>query len=199
MYVSSRVKILGGAGGSGQTITVQEPGCGVVCFLPFALRGAFLPLTSRHSGSPSENQIDVQGAEDPGIASGCIWEADYCARIRCIRRIDGVLDPILTDSDGTADGDGQSNLAEVTLTLTDPLDGNSRFFITVAADPGNADGAHLSMPTLTGRIYAIERSHDLLTWSSLSVIIGDDTTRLIPVAGDPLERANFFRVEVSLP
>jgi endonuclease/exonuclease/phosphatase family metal-dependent hydrolase len=129
---------------------------------------------------------------------------------------DGLLDtveallgtnPLLTDSDGNgtadgaedADGDGQSNLAEVTLTLTDPLDGNSRFFITVAADPGNPDGAHLSMPTLTGRFYAIERSHDLLTWSPLSVIVGDDTTRLIPVAGDPLERANFFRVEVSLP
>ena len=55
------------------------------------------------------------------------------------------------------------------------------------------------MPTLTGRFYVIERSHDLLIWNPLSVIVGDDTTRLIPAVGDPLERANFFRVEVSLP
>ena len=75
----------------------------------------------------------------------------------------------------------------------------ARLFITVAGDPGNSDGANFSMPTLTGRFYVIERSQDLLIWNPLSVIVGDDTTRLIPAAGDPLERANFFRVEVSLP
>jgi len=60
-------------------------------------------------------------------------------------------------------------------------------------------GRTFPCPPLTGRFYVIERSHDLLIWNPLSVIVGDDTTRLIPVTGDPLERVNFFRVEVSLP
>ncbi len=114
--------------------------------------------------------------------------------------------PILadTDGDGTGDGeedadrDGQSNLAESLLTLTDPLDPNSRFTISIAPDPANPAGSVLSFPTLAGRTYTLERSHDLKLWHLLSNRAGDNTVQDLPAAGDPLESGNFFRVVVSL-
>ena len=44
---------------------------------------------------PSGDQKDVQSVEDPRITSGSIRKVDYRVRVRCIRRINGALDPIL--------------------------------------------------------------------------------------------------------
>jgi hypothetical protein len=123
--------------------------------------------------------------------------------------IEAVLgtNPLLTDSDGngTADGDEdadrdrQSNFAESILTLTDPLDPNSRFTFAIARPLGIPDRIVLTFPTLTGRTYSIERSHNLSSWSLRSSLPGDGTMKALPVAGDSLESANLFRVVVRMP
>ncbi len=114
--------------------------------------------------------------------------------------------PLLVDSDGDgvpdgeedADRDHQSNFAEAVLALTDPLDPNSRFIATPSPDPAHPHTTLLTFPSLSGRLYTIERSHDLLTWNFLSRHRGDGTTFTHPVAGDPHEDHNFFRVVLSM-
>jgi len=127
--------------------------------------------------------------------------------------LDGLPDPLeeelgtnprLADSDGDgtpdgeedADGDHQSNLAEFSLTQTDPLDPNSRFQIVVTSDPGVSHGALVTFPTLTDRNYTVFRSHDLVTWTSLLSLSGSGRFETRAVTGEPLAPVNFFRVEV---
>ncbi len=112
--------------------------------------------------------------------------------------------PKLVDSDGNgvpdgeedADGDRQSNLAELNLTQTDPLDPNSRFQITITSDPGVMHGALLSFATLPGRSYTIFHSNDLVTWAPLFSLPGSGRSETRAVTGTPLTPSNFFRVEV---
>ena len=51
----------------------------------------------------------------------------------------------------------------------------------------------------SNRSYLVERSHDLFSWSPLSTNPGNDAVQIIPVAGDPGQRGNFFRVGVTMP
>ncbi len=113
--------------------------------------------------------------------------------------------PQLSDSDGDgtpdgeedADRDGQSNLAELTLTQTDPLDASSRFQIAVAPIPGNPDGALVFFPTRAGLTYTISRSSDLQEWTPLLVLPGSGLEEVRTVAGDPAAHANLYRVAVT--
>ncbi len=114
-------------------------------------------------------------------------------------------DPYFSDSDrdGTPDGeedadeDGQSNLAEVILTDTDPLDAGSRFQIVVSPIPNNSAGALISFPTISGLSYTIFRSPDLQGWSPLLTFPGSGQNEVRAVPGDPLTPANFYRVAVT--
>ena len=162
-------------------------------------------------GTPNARQSFTAPAGSQGIAIDNVSVTAYLDR-----DLDGLPDfletllgtnPLLVDTDdnGTndgeedADGDRQSNLAEHLLTLTDPLDPSSHFLATIAPDPENPAGALLTFPALLNREYTITRSSDLITWSPLSTFQGDGTDHLLPVNGDPLARANFFRIEVSWP
>ena len=71
--------------------------------------------------------------------------------------------------------------------------------VDVAPDPGEPNGVILTFPSLAGRSYIIQRSHGLITWEDLTALPGDGTTIDIPVAGDPLQDTNFFRVTVTNP
>ena len=104
---------------------------------------------------------------------------------------DGIL-----DGDEDTDGDHQSNLAEFSLTQTDPLDPNSHFQIVVTSDPGVSHGALVSFPSLTNRNYTVFRSHDLITWTPLLSLSGSGRFETRAVTGEPLAPANFFRVEI---
>ncbi len=114
-------------------------------------------------------------------------------------------DPHLPDSDGDgapdgeedADRDGQSNLAEVALTRTDPLDANSRFQISVAPIPDNPDGVLVSFPTLPGLSYTISHSSNLEDWSPLLTLPGSGQEEIRAVTGDPAAHANLYRVAVT--
>ena len=109
-----------------------------------------------------------------------------------------------TDTDGVADGDEDadhdslSNAAEVLVTLTDPLDPASRFTAAIGPDPGQSTGVLLTVPSLTGRTYLVQRSTDLLAWGSVSSHPGTDGALVIPFPGDPDSPHYFFRIQVSL-
>lgn len=130
--------------------------------------------------------------------------------------LDGLSDPIevqlgtnplLADSDGNgtddgeedSDGDGQSNLSEILVSLTDPADPSSRFHVPQSYRPATPQQISLTIPALPGRIITISRSHDLLDWTTLLSFPGSPTEQIRTVSGDPNERANFFRVEAVLP
>ncbi len=110
--------------------------------------------------------------------------------------------PVLVDSDGDgvpdgeedADGDGQTNAAEVIVLATDPLDGAERFEIALV-DEG---GWSLEFATLVGRRYRIEQSPDLEEWSTHSVHEGTGGRLSVPVAVSGNGSAGAFRVVVTL-
>ncbi len=114
--------------------------------------------------------------------------------------------PLLADSDanGTNDGDedadhdGQSNAAELNITLTNPLDRNSLFTITIAPDPGTSHSAILAVPSLPGRTYTVWRSTAPGNWTNLGSTPGTGTTLLLPVPGNAAFATNLFRVEATL-
>ena len=115
------------------------------------------------------------------------------------------LNSFLADSDGNgtldgdedSDGDGQSNLAEFIVTLTDPADPNSTFAACLEVDPNNPDQLLLSFSTLLNRTYAIRSGNDLSSFPILTTLSGTGDELSFPIIPDqPL--ATFFRVEVSL-
>ncbi len=101
------------------------------------------------------------------------------------------------DGDEDADGDGQSNLAELRVTLTDPRNPNSAFRTTLRRAP---DGTlTLAFPTLAGRTYRIQRSHDLAAWLELANAPGTGAAFEAPLPPDPDAPRAFLRVLVTLP
>ena len=114
--------------------------------------------------------------------------------------------PLLLDSDNDgipdgeedADGDTQSNLAEILVTETDPLDPSSRFALTVAANLTIPGESLLSYSTLPGRTYTIFRSIDLVDWQPISSSAGTGRMHLLSVAPDPRASSSFYRVEVTV-
>ena len=104
----------------------------------------------------------------------------------------------IPDGDEDTDGDGQSNLAEILVTGTDPRDLSSRFALTVAASPTTPGEFLLSYPTLLGRTYTIFRSNDLSNWQPVSSNVGTGRIHLLSAAPDPRSSSSFFRVEVTM-
>lgn len=114
-------------------------------------------------------------------------------------------DPLLADTDnnGTldgdedSDGDGQSNLAELLVTLTDPTDQNDKFVACLSPHPNSAGDLALTFPTILGRNYQILSSQDPASLSPLTTQVGtgSEFTFIIP-ANQP--HATFFAVAVSL-
>ncbi|MDP6207542.1 MAG: hypothetical protein QGG01_04500, partial [Roseibacillus sp.] len=191
--------------GVAQANPVPPSGTGSLGLDEFSAWSRFPTPHSRGSLNPGQLLI---GQPLPGIAIDDI-------RIIALddTDLDGLPDPLeeelgtnprLADSDGDgtpdgeedADGDHQSNLAEFSLTQTDPLDPNSRFQIVVTSDPGVSHGALVTFPTLTDRNYTVFRSHDLVTWTSLLSLSGSGRFETRAVTGEPLAPVNFFRVEV---
>lgn len=113
--------------------------------------------------------------------------------------------PLLSDTDnnGISDGnedsdrDGQSNLAEFLITLTDPADANSFFKACLGPHPTNPNDLALTFPMLTGRNYRVLSSQDLSSFDLLAAYEGTGTEFIFTIVpNQPL--ATFFVVEVSL-
>ena len=111
-------------------------------------------------------------------------------------------DPLLADTDGNGitdadedlDSDGFTNLQEVALLLTDPLDGTSRFAIEFAY----SSSAHsVTFPAHSGRRYRVERSIDMDDWSEVVTFVGSGATVSIPL-GPPFSQRWFYRVVVRM-
>ena len=108
-----------------------------------------------------------------------------------------------TDGNGTSDGDEDpdkdryTNLQEVDVLLTDPLDGTSRFAFEFAHSPTNHS---LSFAALSGRGYRVERSVDVsdpTKWSEVISFVGSGSAVTVPL-GPPFSQRWFYRVVVSL-
>lgn len=115
------------------------------------------------------------------------------------------LDPLRTDSDGDgtpdaredSDGDGQDNLAEVQITLTDPADGNSFFEARITQSTATAGELALIFPTLTGRSYRILSSGIPDDFTLVTTHTGTGEPFSYPVVPNE-SGATFFIVEVIL-
>lgn len=116
--------------------------------------------------------------------------------------------PLLVDSDnnGINDGeedfdlDGQSNFSELSVTLTDPLDPQSRFVVRASPVPGDPNAVRLSYPTVAGRDYLVERIQSDGVWTVLPPALpGDGAAAERDLPGGPLPGASKFRVVVTLP
>ena len=110
--------------------------------------------------------------------------------------------PLVADSDGNGitdavedlDKDGFTNLQEVVLLLTDPLDGTSRFAIELTY----SSSAHtVTFPALSGRSYLVERSVNMDDWAEVITFIGTGSTVSIPL-GPPFSQRWFYRVGVKM-
>ncbi|MEM9478570.1 MAG: endonuclease/exonuclease/phosphatase family protein [Verrucomicrobiota bacterium] len=105
----------------------------------------------------------------------------------------GTLDPDEdSDSDGFTDGE------EVLLLLTDPLDPTSFFAATMSPDGSNPGQFLINFPTVSGRIYQVQRSDELSGWTTIQTITGDGNPRLLPAPPSPGSTRAFFRILVSL-
>ncbi|MGJ8726448.1 MAG: endonuclease/exonuclease/phosphatase family protein [Roseibacillus sp.] len=115
------------------------------------------------------------------------------------------LDPLLADSDnnGTSDGDedsdgdGQSNLAELLITLTDPADSGSSFTACLEEHPTNPNQLALIFPTLLGRNYQILSSQDPTALTLLANYTGTGNEFIFTIVPNQ-PQATFFAVGVSL-
>ena len=110
--------------------------------------------------------------------------------------------PLLADTDGngTSDGDEDpdkdryTNLQEVDILLTDPLDGTSKFtfeFVRTATEHS------ITFTAMRGRRYKVERSIDLNEWSEVISFVGSGSAVTVPL-GPPFSQRWFYRVVVSL-
>ena len=116
--------------------------------------------------------------------------------------------PLLADSDGNGtddgeedfDSDGQSNFAELVVTLTDPLDQQSRFVVRASPVPADSNAIRLSYPTVAGRDYLVERIQSDGVWTELPPAIpGDGSPAERDLPGGPLPGVSKYRVLVTLP
>jgi hypothetical protein len=113
-----------------------------------------------------------------------------------------LTNPLLADSDddGTTDGDedsdadGYTNLQELHLLLTDPLDGGSRFTTTLRVTP--TGDTELSLQTISGRRYVILRSTGLKTWLVARELIGTGAEVRLPMDNASFSKRYFYKVEI---
>jgi hypothetical protein len=116
-----------------------------------------------------------------------------------------LTDPLLADTDGNGTSDGNedpdkdryTNLQEVEILLTDPLDSTSRFAFEFAHSPTNHS---LSFTALSGRGYRVERSVDVsdpTKWSEVISFVGNGSRVPVPL-GFPFSAKWFYRVVVTV-
>jgi hypothetical protein len=116
-----------------------------------------------------------------------------------------LTDPLLADTDGNGTSDGNedpdkdryTNLQEVEILLTDPLDSTSRFAFEFAHSPTNHS---LSFTALSGRGYRVERSVDVsdpTKWSEVISFVGSGSAVTVPL-GPPFSQRWFYRVVVTV-
>ena len=83
----------------------------------------------------------------------------------------GLSDSDASDADGDLDGDSFTNAQEY-LAGTNPRDANSFFrpstLNVIAETDGSANTVNISWASVSGRLYRIERSFDLLQWDSIA-------------------------------
>lgn len=114
-------------------------------------------------------------------------------------------DPFLADTDNDGipdgdednDGDGQTNLGEVLITLTDPLDTNSRFNACLEPHPTIPGNLALTFPTLLGRNYQVVGGQDLSNLNVLAGFTGNGDTFTFTIAPNQ-SQPTFFAVEATL-
>ncbi len=100
----------------------------------------------------------------------------------------------VTDGDEDFDGDGQSNASELLVTLTDPLDGNSRFAAEITAAGGG--DLMLVFPTIAGRVYDVWAGAALDGFAFHSRHSGDGDAAVVEIV--PVGGSRFFRVSARL-
>lgn len=109
-------------------------------------------------------------------------------------------DPLLADTNGNEtpdgdedpDGDHFTNLQELRLLLTNPLDGNSRFepdYLLAGTE------FSISFPTETGRSYVVERTRDLVHFDLVDTVSG--TGMVESVLLGPPTGSQLYRVKVE--
>ncbi|QJE98859.1 hypothetical protein [Luteolibacter luteus] len=96
-----------------------------------------------------------------------------------------------------ASGTGQSNLFKWLAGL-DPLDASARFLLVT--EPLNEGSVSISFgPCNPGRRYTLQKSADLVLWTSLPAVEASaDRENLRVTDPSPLEGTTFYRVDVSL-
>ena len=99
-----------------------------------------------------------------------------------------------TDGDEDSDADGYTNLQELHLLLTDPLDGGSRFTTTLRVTP--TGDTELSLQTISGRRYVILRSTGLKTWLVARELIGTGAEVRLPMDNASFSKRYFYKVEI---
>jgi len=93
-----------------------------------------------------------------------------------------------------SDGDGWKNEAEY-LARTDPNDARSAFAAKLEPQSG---GMVIRWPSYLNRIYVLEESDNLGTWSTISdAIPGDGTEKSFAVPFDATDRRLFWRVRIT--
>ena len=113
--------------------------------------------------------------------------------------------PLLADTDGNGTSDAEedpdrdhyTNLQEVEIILTDPLDSTSHFTFVFAHSPTDHS---ISFTALTGREYRVERSLDVSDpskWEEVISFVGSGSAVTVPL-GLPFSQRWFYRVVVSI-
>lgn len=92
---------------------------------------------------------------------------------------DGLWPVNLLDRNGDFDGDGQSNFMEY-LAGTFAGDATERFEVTIKSKA--TDGVRFEFFAITGKTYTLERSTDLLTWTTVPF----SAAARVPAPGAPL-------------
>ena len=145
---------------------------------------------SNTKGTPNSGQSFVNPVLPPqGIAIDNL-------SVTFLADTDGDGVPDLTDPDD--DNDGFSDADEFVFG-TNPLDGSSRYAMSLTF-PSSAPGmVRLSFPTALGRTYTVESSLNLTNWSTEGTYAGTGSPRAVDVAVNPVEKQKFYRIRASLP
>ncbi|HWB03485.1 MAG TPA: CotH kinase family protein [Verrucomicrobiales bacterium] len=98
------------------------------------------------------------------------------------------LNPASNDAALDSDGDGVPNISEF-LSDTAPLDASSRFTASVSIE---ADTATLTFTAAEGRSYAIQRSPDMGSWTTLTTLPAAPAERAIEYHPPAAPGSHFF-------
>lgn len=101
----------------------------------------------------------------------------------------------IDDGDEDFDHDGQTNLDELWIVQTDPLDGNSKFEFSIRYRSFSNE-LELFCPTLPGRNYQLWLGSSLFNLAPGTIYPGDGNELIIPVS--EMAETGFFYIEVSL-